>query len=163
MESGVFCAIKRTILSLFTLLFIACPQPINLKTFQEDEKVKEIIEKINSGNHLTYEHPTEIGPQLGYSISGGGSGTLANNDELSVNISKILTITVTNADDYDSIEWTYDAGTALPGAIITNNEILTFTAGTDAPFTATGTYYITVVGEIDQAVYSTAFTLIIRP
>jgi hypothetical protein len=168
MKSVVLRPIGHVILAFFTLLFIACPKPVSLKTFLEDEKVKEIIEKNNTGvtPDLGYGHPSEKGPKLEYGKNGAAAAPLPNNGEVTISItqSDTLVITVSNASDYDpgSIEWSYDGGTPLAGSTGTYNETMTITAG-DAAFTEEKPYSITVTGTIHSAPYSTAFFIKVEP
>jgi len=150
-------------LAIFSLFLIACPKPVSLKTFLEE--VKDLTEKDTVGVDIEYEHPTEKGPTLGWSIDGGDPTTpLANDDQLPISMGNKVTILVTNGTDYDpsSIEWVCDEETDSLEISGDNNEILTITAG-DPPFTEERLYTITVIGKKEMAPYSTSFFIKVEP
>jgi hypothetical protein len=88
---------------------------------------------------------------------------LAEGDTVTVTLgdSVGITITVDNADDYDTIEWFFNGEDLTARASGTNGEVFTITATLgNAPFDEEGTYHLAVTGTtVDGRPYSTGILI----
>jgi len=145
------------------LLFIACPKPVSLNTFLEDEKIKEITERNNVevDVNIDYQPPAEEGPELQWSLNSGALIPYGEEQTIHINTSDTGVIEVSNLTKYDplSIEWSCDV-TPPPSLDISgdNNEKITIEAGIP-PFNEERIYTITVIGKISSTPYSTTVTI----
>jgi hypothetical protein len=143
------------------LILGACMKPVGVSTFLEDETVQGIIDAGKGGVIVGpgYEHPEELPPRLSSNVTGplteGGTVPVSFGDSVGV------TITVDNADDYDTIVWFCDGVDLTARASGTNGEEFTITAtlGND-PFDEKGTYHLAVTGTTaDGRPYSTGILI----
>jgi membrane carboxypeptidase/penicillin-binding protein PbpC len=132
----------------------ACVKPVDVGPFLSDPKVEEIIRKGKTGGDvdIEYEHPKDIAPEL----QADGVGVTTTKDEAGNTVTVLLsnlgtvTITVTNAEQYDNIEWHYN------GSSVKNGDTLAMSSMT-VVFNAVGNYPVTVIGEKGGVYYSTLF------
>jgi hypothetical protein len=159
MGSVVFRAFGCVILGIFTLFLTACPKPVSLKDFLEDEKIKEIIEKNAAGIRLQYEHPAEQPLILRWKRTGTGDWTSLQNDgTITISIAyDTPTIEVQNEAEYTGIKWTYNNGMNLASSGVYDIPIGT------PPFADPGRVNITVEGTKNSKPYSAIFTIIVGP
>ena len=128
------------------LVLGACVKPVDVKPFLEGEEIRN---KTGVSVDFGFDNPTDIPPVLRANL-GGGMLPVAADGMITVSQSSLdgVTITVTNAVLYDTVEWHYDLNPVAKGT--------TFTLRS-AVFNAAGTYSITVVGHKGAQRYSTLF------
>jgi len=161
MKSTILRAIKRAVLGVFTLFFIACPKPVSLKTFLDDEKLLDVTERNNVEIDIDYQPPAEERPELQWGLINEDPAPFGDGQTIRISMTDIGVIEVSNQAKYDpgSIEWSCDV-TPPPSLDISgdNNEKLTIEAGIP-PFNEERTYTITVIGKKDAIPYSTTITV----
>jgi hypothetical protein len=137
--------IRYALFGVAALVLGACVKPVGIGDFLGDDKVQAIINggiTVNPG----YEGPEDIPPKLSL-----GTSFLAEGDTVTVAIGKSVTITVTNAGDYDGgIEWFYDDKSYLDGG-----DFYTVNTTVTAPFNMKGTYQLAVKGTAGGKPYTT--------
>jgi hypothetical protein len=128
-------------------------KPVGVSSFLEDDRVQGII-NVNNGGVIVnpgYENPEDIPPVLAL----GDGSSLKHGDFVPVDGS--VTITVTNANVYDTIKWFCD-GVEL-------GEGKDFVVDTDdPPFDEDGTYQLAVIGYVGtekDVPYSTEIFIVI--
>jgi hypothetical protein len=145
--------IARCVLfSAIAFILGACIKPVGVSSFLEDDKVQGIIAAGNSGVKVDpgYEHPEDIPPELALD-DGTPKG---DGDFVYVTKGESETITVTNADVYDDIEWIYNR--------VKLGEGEEFVVDTAPPFDVEGTYQMAVVGTRNNVPYSIEIFIVIE-
>jgi hypothetical protein len=145
------------LLGVFALILGACIRPVDLGGFLDNEIVKEIIgEEKKEGPEIDidYKNPEDHPPELS-----DGSGSLADGAMVTVALGDSVTITVTNAADYDGgIEWALNGvpvGVANDPSYIVNTNNAPF----NAPFDKIATYQLMVTGTKDGKPYYTEISI----
>jgi len=121
------------------LILGACMKPVDVIISGESDNNGKL------GIEIGYQSPTNISPVLQANIGGTKSPVLAGQ---TVNLSDGDTITVDNANAYESINWYFD-GTLLTtsqGISGSKGEILTVNTSV-APFNTLGLYPLSVAGK----------------
>jgi hypothetical protein len=131
------------------LILGACVKPVDIKPFLKDEKVQEIINKGKANIDIGYEKPKDFPLELQAAIAGTPL-EVAEDGTVTVSLDSLgdVTITVTNAADYDVIDWHYDSNPVAEG------DTLNLGLMTDI-FDETGNYPVTVIGKKGDKSYST--------
>ena len=129
------------------LILGACLKPVDVKPFPK-EKLSGI------GLDVEVEPLNDIPPELEANIAGILSPMAA---EKTVSLGSGDTIMVTNADEYDAMEWYFDSTRLLTiNQGVSGDREETLTVNTKVvPFNASGRYSLAVIGKKGDKRYST--------
>jgi hypothetical protein len=144
---------KCVLFSAIAFILGACIKPVGVSSFLADDGVQGIIAAGNSGVIVDpgYENPEDMPPKLAL-----GNGTALNHGAfVPVSMGESVTITVTNADVYDDIEWFCNGDKLGEG-----EDFLVDTD--DPPFDDEGTYQMAVVGTRNNVPYSIEIFIVIE-
>jgi hypothetical protein len=132
---------------------------MGMADFLENEIVKSIIEEEKKDGPeigIDYENPEDYPPELS-ETRGTVTKLVAKGGTITVSLGESVTITVTNADIYESIDWLCN------GVSVGTKDSSTYAIDTaDAPFNdEEGTYPLAVTGTKDGTPYSTDIKIIV--
>ncbi|MDR0456022.1 MAG: hypothetical protein LBH20_04985 [Treponema sp.] len=126
-------------------------KPVDIRPFLKDPRVGGTGGDVD----IDYENPKDIPPELEARVAGVPSEVAADG-EVKVSLSALgsVTITVTNADQYDDdgIEWYYDGNPVANGAALDMSLPDVFDV-----FNVVRNHPVTVTGEKDGKYYSILF------